>query len=281
MLAPKSPYRRIGLGIWASERFRRLSPLPPSGQSLFLYLCCGPFTGTIPGLIVAGEAAMAEERGWSLKAFREAFVEAFREGMVEADWEARVIIVWKALPHNPPANPNVVKAWGKAWNAIPSCALKSKYYQHIKAFTEGLGEAFGKAFAEAFGETEAEAEAEAGTEAGLGSEAGRIAEKTPRPARRTTPTSDAEWITGLKVNPTYSGLDIDREIGKASAWLEANRPQRKVTRPFIINWLNRAEKPLGGSNGTDPKPSRWTGLAEKDYTKGLDEHGRIKLAGSS
>lgn len=111
-------------------------------------------------------------------------------------------------------------------------------------------------------------------------EAGRIAEKPPRPARREKPLPDDEWIASLKLNPAYSGLDIDRELGRARVWLETNKPQRHVTRRYLLGWLNRAEKPMEGGNGTHPKPSRFTGLASKDYTEGLDERGRIKLAGT-
>lgn len=55
--------------------------------------------------------------------------------------------------------------------------------------------------------------------------------------------------------------------------------------PHPATWLNQRrwedESPKhGGSNGTDPKSSRWTGLAGKDYTEGLDAQGRIELAGS-
>ena len=41
-------YRKIEVRMWGDEKFRMLSPLPPSGQSLWLFLLTGPHTGPIP-----------------------------------------------------------------------------------------------------------------------------------------------------------------------------------------------------------------------------------------
>ncbi|MCZ5770861.1 hypothetical protein O5340_13685 [Escherichia coli] len=65
--ANNEPYRKVKITIWDDPKFRALSPLPPSGQSLFIYLLTSPFTGIIPGLFKAGRAAMAEELGWISK----------------------------------------------------------------------------------------------------------------------------------------------------------------------------------------------------------------------
>jgi hypothetical protein len=86
-----SVYRKVEISMWGDDKFRRLSPLPPSGQSLWIYLLTGPHTGAMPGLSRIGRAAMAEDLGWSPEALAEAFRELFREGLAEADWQARVV----------------------------------------------------------------------------------------------------------------------------------------------------------------------------------------------
>lgn len=88
--ASNEPYRKVKITMWDDPKFRALSPLPPSGQSLFIYLLTGPFTGIIPGLYKAGRAAMAEELNWDVEAFDLALGEAIALGMVEADLKARV-----------------------------------------------------------------------------------------------------------------------------------------------------------------------------------------------
>lgn len=70
--------------MWSDEKFRELTPMQPCGQALWLFLLTGPQTGPIPGLFRAGRAVLADELGWDLEAFDEAFAEAFRLGMVQS-----------------------------------------------------------------------------------------------------------------------------------------------------------------------------------------------------
>lgn len=143
-------YRKVEVRTWGDAKFRNLSPIPPCGQGLWLFLITGPHTGPIPGLFRAGRAAMAEELGWELEAFDEAFGEAFRQGMVEADFKARVMWVPNALKHNRPESPNVVKSWAAEFDLIPECDLKWKAFEALKASIHALGEAFGEAFDKTF-----------------------------------------------------------------------------------------------------------------------------------
>lgn len=142
-------YRKIDVRMWGDERFRRLSPIPPCGQGLFLYLLTAPETGNVPGLYRAGEAGLSEGLGWDLEAFREAFGEAFRQGLVKADWKARVLWVPKAIKYNVPESPNVVISWRTAWDEIPECDLKAEAHRTLESFLEGLTEGYREAFAKA------------------------------------------------------------------------------------------------------------------------------------
>ena len=142
-------YRKIEVKVWTDAKFRSLSPIPPCGQGLWLYLLTGPDTCNIPGCYRATEAGLASSLNWPLKAFREAFREIAELGMVEADWKNHVVSVANAIKYNPPQSPNVVKSWSAAWDCIPECELKLIVWQRLKAFLEGLDEAFLKAFAKA------------------------------------------------------------------------------------------------------------------------------------
>jgi len=156
--SPKSGrYRKVGVRIWGDEKFRALSPIPPCGQGLFLYLLTGPHTGPVPGLFRAGRAALAEELGWEQEAFDKAFAEAFRERLLKADSKARVICIPKAIKHNKPESPNVVKSWSSEFDLIPECDLKREAFEVLKASIHALGEAYGKAFDESFGKAFAKA----------------------------------------------------------------------------------------------------------------------------
>lgn len=55
---------------------------------------------------------------------------------------------------------------------------------------------------------------------------------------------DIDFINSLKNNPAYKHIDIDTELAKMDAWL-STRPARKKTRRFVVNWLNKIDKPIG------------------------------------
>ncbi|WP_228124775.1 hypothetical protein [Glaciimonas soli] len=146
----KSRYRKIEVRMWGDEKFRNLTPIPPCGQGLWLFLLTGPHTGPVPGLFRSGRAAMAEELDWELEDFDKAFKEALSEGIVKADWKAKVVWVPNAIKCNKPESPNVVTSWASEWDLIPECDLKLEAYESIKASIHVLGEAFAKAFDKSF-----------------------------------------------------------------------------------------------------------------------------------
>ncbi len=98
-----------------------------------------------------------------------------------------------------------------------------------------------------------------------------IALRTPSPSPTPTqsPSSDSvgasgsrlasvcddEWINGLVSNPAYEGIDVKRELGKMNTWCASH--QKKPTRKRFVNWLNRCDPPMKGTNanhaGTNTK----------------------------
>lgn len=148
-------YRKVSTRIWADDRFLRLSKSQPSAQTLFLYLITGPHSTNLPGLFVAGEAMLAEALGWDLKGFREAFAELSRVGsgdgheypLAVADWTTRLVFLPRAIRHNPPENPNIVKGWKATWTELPECDLKAFAHSVFEAEISVIGEGHAKAFA--------------------------------------------------------------------------------------------------------------------------------------
>ena len=65
------------------------------------------------------------------------------------------------------------------------------------------------------------------------------------PSLRTTTTPLDDFLTALKENPAYKGIDIDNELHKMNAWLLTPRGHgRKITHKFILTWLSKCEKDL-------------------------------------
>lgn len=154
-----SRYRKIEVKTWTDDKFRRLSPIPACGQGLWFFLLTGPHTGPIPGLFRAGRLGMSEELGWSVEDFDKAFAEVFNQGMVKADFKARLVWLPKAIEHNRPESPNVVKSWRAEFDLLPECAMKFEALEALKASVSALGEGFAKAFEESFGKALSKASA--------------------------------------------------------------------------------------------------------------------------
>lgn len=145
-----SRYRKIEVRTWSDEKFRSLSPMQPSGQALWFFLLTGPHTGPVPGLFRAGPAAMAEELGWPVEAFREAFREVSDKGMAEADFDARLVWLPNAIRHNKPESPNVVRSWRAEIDMLPECNLKKRAIEAIREYLAELGTPYLSAFCDIF-----------------------------------------------------------------------------------------------------------------------------------
>lgn len=131
---------------WSDEKFRHLTPIPPSGQGLWFFLLTGPHTSPIPGLFRAGRAAMAEELNWSLEAFDKAFHEVFTEGMAKADFDSKLVWLPKALKYNKPESANVIKSWRAEIDLLPECPLKQEALTGIREFLKDGGDGYLQAF---------------------------------------------------------------------------------------------------------------------------------------
>lgn len=140
-------YRRISSRLWADQKFRALSRPQANAQSLWIFFLSGPMLTGLPGIFGAGEAAMAEELGWSVKDFGKAFKELKGAGMAAADWDARLVWLPNGLRHDPPANLNVVAGWMERWGDLPECGLKETAAGVFAAYMEELGAEYPARFA--------------------------------------------------------------------------------------------------------------------------------------
>lgn len=145
-------YRKIYPKMWNSKDFLALSNSVPCGRYLWFYLLTNPDTTNIPGIYRAGLAQMSEVLKWPVEGFLESFAELFRQGLAKADWEARVVWVPMAVYYDEPANPNIVKSWGKLWELIPESPLKDEAHNALGAYCRKRGKAFHGAFVKALGE---------------------------------------------------------------------------------------------------------------------------------
>jgi hypothetical protein len=94
-------------------------------------------------------------------------------------------------------------------------------------------------------------EAEANAEAEDLEADGPSGSPPPKAKKRKTAAkpkiNDAEWIKGLKADPAYAGIDVDREHGKMHRWCETNG--KTATRRRFVAWLNRIDPPMKPQKG--------------------------------
>jgi len=141
-------YSMVLRRTWNDAKFRALTAAPPNGQTLFLRLLTGPELTMIPGLYCAWEAGLAQALGWELSDFRSTLAQVCRQGLAKVDWKVGVVFVPKAIKHNPPANPNVVRSWSTHWDLIPDCDLKNEAHHTIKEALRNLGPTMASTFAQ-------------------------------------------------------------------------------------------------------------------------------------
>ncbi|CAI1687960.1 hypothetical protein [Serratia fonticola] len=283
--AKRDPYRKVKVKMWSSPKFQALSALPPSGQSLFIYLLTGPFTSAIPGLFKGGRAAMAEELGWEQEAFDEALNEALTMGIVEVDLKARLVWIPEAIHDNPPESPNVVKSWAKPFENLPDCALKIKAWNSLRAASYAVSESFGMAFDKAIVKPSDMALLKScgNQENRRTGEQERIKNKNllPGAEKNQPPTegdgcefSEGEPVEEIpampevfialplndnseypisteylaELNGLYPAIDVEQELRNQRGWLLSNPKNRKTKsgiKRFITAWLAKAQNSAG------------------------------------
>jgi hypothetical protein len=145
-----SHFRKIDVRIWNDAKFRSLSE---AGKLCFFMLLTHPMM-TALGAMRGTFHGLASEISADPEPFREGFRQLLSKGMAEADEEGVLIALPNFLKYNPPANPNVVKAWEKSLEFLPECPLKTVVIQRAKSFVEGLGKPFAQALPKPFRDTE-------------------------------------------------------------------------------------------------------------------------------
>jgi len=251
-----SNYGKVDVKVWGDAKFRRLSPLQPSGQALWLYLLAPRERGKIPGVICAWEVSLAKNLNWPLRAFQEKFQELLDMGMVLADLSAPLIWLPNSIRYNAPPNPNVIRGWRAEWESLPECSLKAKAWAGLKGFVEGLGIPFAKAFLECLLEPFPEPlpEGYANTGTGTGTGTGTVPPIVPHGKKRVGEERELEE----QARDVLSWLNL--KAGKNFRPVEANL---SLVRARIQSGILPAQlKAIAGK-----KAQQWKGTEQEQYLR--------------
>jgi hypothetical protein len=132
-------YSTVDRRTWMDAKFRSLSA---DAKLLWFYLLTGPESTSLPGVIVAGRAQLAESLGWELERFGIRYRELSDRGMAKADFDARLVWLPNAIKYRAPANSKVILGWKAIWDNVPECQLKQLIYQHLETHVATRGDAF-------------------------------------------------------------------------------------------------------------------------------------------
>jgi hypothetical protein len=139
-----SHYRKIDVRIWNDEKFNRLTI---QAKMAFFFVLTHPNMTSVGAMRGTIEGLSSE-----LEVIPEAFAEVLEEGLVLAYPESKIIVAKNFLKYNKPESPNVIRAWGKAFEMLPECNAKKELFLKVKGLVQGYGEGFKKAFSETFAE---------------------------------------------------------------------------------------------------------------------------------
>jgi hypothetical protein len=80
--------------------------------------------------------------------------------------------------------------------------------------------------------------------------------KPKRKPRAPKLADDADWLKTIREQYAKLGIDVDREVIKAKAWLTGpNGRKRQFTQSFLLNWLARADRIITGTQGNQATPA--------------------------
>jgi len=137
-------YRPVDTRLWSDRKFLACND---DGRLLWLFLLTCASSLSIPGVIVAGEASMAEDLGWTSKRLREGFGDISRKGLRMAR-EGRTTWLQNALRYERPSSPNVVKFWAKSWDDVPEGPLKIEIWGALRSACKQWNNVFVEGFPE-------------------------------------------------------------------------------------------------------------------------------------
>ena len=227
-------YCIVQVRLWDDEWFRALSPQPPSAQTLWLRLLCGPETLRVPGVIKGGRAAMAEALRWPQDSFDACWSEIEKDGKAVADWSSRLIYLTGAFQQEPNrcGSPSMAVTWRQELADLPRCSLRDRIVRELRQSIAESAPGCLRAF-------------DTGTI--IAERRGKVKESRGLPAPRTAP------ISAREAAPLVEGL-ISGPIGGPPAPAPAPAPfPAPIQSPE--NELRHELAPVSPSKDHAPQPA--------------------------
>lgn len=219
----------------------------------WLWLLTGPLTsGSVPGLMVAGPAVVAEGARISVESARKALDDLRALEFIDVDERARLIRIPNAPRYKGCGAVNVVRGWFRRWKAIPESRLK---YEHVASLESVCTPKWSAAWAETFGSEETRKTIRKGSRSIPNDHHNDHSDENPTPItdHRDGPITGSGSVT---VTATGSASDSDSDVRDRDV-------ATTVTNSSVLAVTSAPSKPLvpretGGSGSPTEVEARRT-----------------------
>ena len=213
-------------------------------QILQHYLISSPHSNSI-GIYYLPFSYILNDTGLSEKGALKGLQRLSEVSFMGYDRDSEVVFVYEMakwqIGESLHPNDKQVKGIQSLYDNLPENPFLSKFFDlyadrfHLKNRRGSEGASMDLRSTETETETETEVKIE---------ELARSSEKTARSSQRRG-LSDDEWLSRLKADAAYAHIDFPQELAKMDQWLKLPKnSRRKKTRQFILNWLNKIDKPV-------------------------------------
>lgn len=222
-------YQKIEETFWTDPK---VSNLPPHEKLLFIYLITNSHVH-YSGLYYLPKPTIQEETGMTQDAINKGMVALTQGALIRYDTHKKIVWVINMARHQVQQGnkTNLILGFKKQFNRLHNSALIQDFLNHYRTLVNGIlnpSEWDTDGIPESVTVTETETETK------------RVGHK-----QKKSPSTDDDFIQTLKNNPAYTGICINTELSKMDAWLSTGKGQRRrKTRGFIVNWLNKIDKPM-------------------------------------
>lgn len=243
-------YQKIEETLWTDPK---VSNLPPYEKLLFIYLITNSHVH-YSGLYQISKATIQDETSLTPDALNKSLTSLIDTQLIRYDNDKKIVWVVNMAKHQVQQGnkTNLIKGFAKQFDRLHNSVLIKKFLIYYTTLVDGI-------LNPSEWDTDTIPESVA-LSSSIKQETKAVKKEIVKKGLQTDP----EWIESLKINPAYQHVDIYCELGKMEAWMTLFKNKgRKMTRAFILNWLNKIDRPINA----EPLPEKIEPMSKDSILK--------------
>lgn len=234
-------YQKIEETFWTDPK---VSNLPPYEKLLFIYLITNSHVH-YSGLYQISRATIQDETSLTPDALNKSLTSLIDNRLIRYDNDKKIVWVINMAKHQVQQGnkTNLIIGFAKQFNRLHNSALIKEFFIYYATLVDGI-------LNPSEWDTDTLPESVA-LSSSIKHKQKAVTKEKQAPLR----LSDSEWLDTLQSNPAYQHVDIAYELDKMEAWLTLPKNKaRKKTKQFILNWLNKIDRPVNAGETQPPVP---------------------------